>query len=65
MPRGDGNGPPAARTQRNGRMRGNQPGGGPIGQCICPKCGEKLPHKRGVPCYSIHCPKCQSVMTRE
>ena len=49
------------------RGMGRQPGGyglGPGGQCICPKCGAKTSHGRGVPCYQISCPKCGTKMTR-
>lgn len=51
-----------------GGGRGRQPGGfglGPDGNCVCPSCGEKVPHQRGVPCYEAECPKCGSRMTRE
>ena len=65
MPRGDGTGPPVRRAQRGGRMRGNQPGAGPAGICVCPSCGEKVPHKQGMPCYAVNCPKCGSKMARE
>jgi hypothetical protein len=65
MPRGDGTGPPTGRGQRGGRMRGNQPGAGPGGNCVCPSCGEKVPHKQGTPCYAISCPKCGTKMVRE
>jgi hypothetical protein len=47
-----------------GRMGGNQPGAGMIGNCICPSCKTVAPHKRGVPCYSIKCPNCGSSMIR-
>jgi hypothetical protein len=65
MPRGDGTGPPIAGGQRGGRMGGTRPGSGPGGNCICPSCGEKVPHKQGVPCYSVSCPKCGTRMVRE
>jgi len=65
MPRGDGTGPPAGSSQRGGRMRGTQPGAGPGGNCVCPGCGEKVPHKQGIPCYNMICPKCETKMVRE
>ena len=48
-----------------GTHGGTKPGAGPEGYCVCPSCGEKLPHKRGVPCLSIKCPKCDTPMERE
>ena len=33
--------------------------------CICPKCGNKQPHQRNIPCRSIHCSKCGSAMLKE
>jgi hypothetical protein len=65
MPGGDGTGPPTGRSQRGGRKGGNQPGAGPGGYCVCPGCGEKVPHKRGVSCYSVNCPRCGTGMMRE
>lgn len=46
-----------------GRMGGF--GGGPGGNCVCPSCGKKAPHQRGVPCYEQKCPECGANMTRE
>ena len=72
MPRGDGTGP-RGRGPQTGRGRGQGGGGrglggekafGPGGECVCPKCGNKIPHQRGVPCTSVNCPSCGSPMTR-
>lgn len=48
-----------------GRGRGGGSTPGPGGNCICPDCGEKIPHQRGVPCYGQQCPKCGKAMVRE
>jgi uncharacterized protein len=45
-----------------GRMGGS--GEGPSGECVCTKCGHKVPHERGVPCYQRKCPECGAAMTR-
>jgi len=71
MPRGDGTGPYGGGGRRTGfgtgrgRNKGNRPGAGPTGDCICPSCGEKIAHKQGVPCYNETCPKCGAKMVRE
>jgi predicted Fe-Mo cluster-binding NifX family protein len=39
--------------------------GGPGGFCVCPKCGSRKQHERGIPCSQVRCPACQSSMTRE
>ncbi|MBW2646661.1 MAG: hypothetical protein JRE23_10865 [Deltaproteobacteria bacterium] len=75
MPRGDGTGP---RGQGPGTGRGMGGGGqgrgggqgggfrgGPGGNCICPKCGHKIPHKMGRPCPQEQCPQCGTAMVRE
>ncbi|MCD6517544.1 MAG: hypothetical protein J7L72_09045 [Candidatus Aminicenantes bacterium] len=53
-------------NQRPGGGRGGRGGQGfgPGGQCVCPSCGTKVPHKRGTPCNQIKCPKCGTMMTR-
>ena len=76
MPRRDGTGPAGAgpgtgmgrgggQGQGRGRMGGNQPGAGPAGFCMCPSCGEKVPHTIGSPCYQMACPKCGAKLMRE
>jgi predicted amidophosphoribosyltransferase len=35
------------------------------GHCLCPKCGERIAHRRGVPCQDEHCPRCGAKLLRE
>ena len=60
--------PPGGRFRAPGRGgRGRQPGGfglGPEGECLCPNCGNRVPHQRGIPCYEHRCPKCGTPKTR-
>ncbi len=35
------------------------------GNCVCPKCGYRAPHRRGLPCQEERCPKCGAKMLRE
>ena len=62
MPYGDGTGPRGQGGGR-GRMRGRGLGLG--GYCICPKCGTRVSHQPGTPCYAMSCPKCGTKMVRE
>ena len=70
MPRGDGTGPVGrgsgtggGRGRGGGRMGGSA--AGPGGNCICPSCGETVPHQLAVPCSTIKCPKCGMPMIRQ
>ncbi|MDI9570894.1 MAG: hypothetical protein QM278_09265 [Pseudomonadota bacterium] len=78
MPRGDGTGPagkgPGTGRGRGGRGQGTGMGmgrlggpqaGGAVGFCICPDCGTRQPHERGIPCYEKQCPNCGKAMIRE
>jgi len=60
---------PGCCGQRRGQGRGCGQGGmgggcGRGGECVCPACGHRLPHERGVPCVTRQCPKCGAAMTR-
>jgi len=46
-------------------MRQNTQNMGAGGFCICPKCGEKVPHNAGQLCQQTLCPKCNTKMLRE
>ncbi|MFO8010100.1 MAG: hypothetical protein R6U89_04715 [Dehalococcoidia bacterium] len=75
MPRGDGTGPTGKGPGTGRGMRGKgqkrqsgqmgRPGMGPGGNCVCPSCGERVPHQPGTPCTEISCPKCSTAMVRE
>ncbi len=38
---------------------------GPGGFCVCPACGAKKAHERGIPCSQLRCSACNGPMTRE
>jgi len=65
MPNLDGTGPTGAgpMTGRGIRGRGRGQGLGGTAECVCPDCGEKVPHTRGIPCIQTKCPKCGTRMT--
>ncbi|PIS30745.1 MAG: hypothetical protein COT43_01310 [Candidatus Marinimicrobia bacterium CG08_land_8_20_14_0_20_45_22] len=37
----------------------------PSDYCVCPVCGRREPHRRGIPCFEQKCPNCGSAMTRQ
>ncbi len=64
-PRGNSGG--GGRGSGRGGGRGLGRGGqalGPGGNCVCPNCGATVPHRQGVPCIDVDCPKCGRKMTR-
>lgn len=75
MPRGKG-GRGAGQGSRGGpggryRRAAGGPGGPGAGQgvgmtdvCVCPACGAKAPHERGIPCLQVKCPQCGKAMVR-
>lgn len=62
---GQGAGRGMGKNGGRGRLGGNRPGAGPDGNCVCPNCGNKVLHQRGVPCYSVNCHRCGNPMVRE
>jgi hypothetical protein len=58
MPARDGTGPVDGGGGRRRRSANTD------GYCICPKCKERIAHTIGVPCNTIKCPKCGTIMTR-
>jgi predicted Fe-Mo cluster-binding NifX family protein len=59
----------ASTLSQRGRGPGGRcrPGAGPgtASFCICPTCGAKTPHARGIPCTQVSCPRCGNAMVRE
>jgi len=54
--------------QRRGRFKGEieeAAGQGPGGNCVCPECGYKIPHERGIPCSTLRCPKDNTLLQRK
>ena len=70
MPRGGrGGGGGGQGGSGGGRCRsgGSRPGAltGVTDSCVCPACGSKTPHERGIPCTQVRCPECGKPMVRE
>jgi hypothetical protein len=64
MGQGPGTGRGVGTGRGRGRMGGSSAGAGPDSYCVCPQCGAKVPHQRGIPCYNMNCPQCGTRMTR-
>ncbi len=67
--RGSGMGQGGGRRQGRGGQRPGSMGApvaaGSVGYCVCPQCGLREPHERGLPCVERKCPKCGTAMSRE
>lgn len=66
--RGSGGGQrgnPTGRCWGAGNSQGVGGGVGAADSCICPACGAKAPHERGIPCFQVNCPQCGKPMVRE
>jgi Zn finger protein HypA/HybF involved in hydrogenase expression len=48
-----------------GTGRGGGRGLGPGGECVCPNCGNVVPHQAGQPCNQMSCPKCGIRMVKK
>jgi predicted Fe-Mo cluster-binding NifX family protein len=59
-----GGGRGAGRGPGRGRM-GGPLGAGAVGNCVCPKCGQRVAHERGMPCVQRQCPQCGTALIRE
>lgn len=69
-PRRDGTGPAGPGAGQGAGMgcgmgMGKGAGLGAGENCVCPKCGRKSSHTRGVPCNAIKCSQCGTTMVRE
>jgi hypothetical protein len=64
---GQGRGGQGRGEGRRGRGLGRMGGpfaAGAAGTCVCPACGHREAHQRGVPCVQTQCPKCGIAMVR-
>ena len=52
------------RGGQRGSGRGGGAGGAAGGNCVCPKCGYREPHQRGLPCTQTQCRACGTAMIR-
>lgn len=50
--------------QRQNRGRGFLGNVNELEQCVCPLCGHREPHQRGVPCIRRRCPECGTALRR-
>ncbi|MBU0744357.1 MAG: hypothetical protein KKE11_03200 [Gammaproteobacteria bacterium] len=63
--RGRGRGAGLGQGQGLEKRQGPRQGLGLGGFCVCSRCGEKIIHQRGVPCFDVQCSTCNLPMVRE
>ena len=51
--------------RRGGRRPGRAAAAAMAGYCICPNCGRRYVHRRGVPCFQQKCLNCGVPMVRD
>ena len=47
-----------------GRMHSAILVAGPGGDCVCPRCGSRTSHARGIPCHIQTCQECGEKLVR-
>lgn len=52
------------RNQRN-KINKFSKGTSKFGICTCPQCNYSVTHKRGVPCFTLLCPKCNIPLIKQ
>ena len=60
-----GNKNKSSETERVSMIQEHRHDMGEGGFCLCPKCGERIEHKQGIPCQEERCPECGNKMLRE
>ena len=50
---------------QNNKLQQRRMGTSQLGFCTCPQCNYSITHKRGVPCFTLLCPKCKIPLIRQ
>ncbi len=62
MGQGLGTGRGMGTGRGRGGMGGNSAGAGSVGYCVRPQRGTKVFQQRGIPCYTMICPQCGTLV---
>lgn len=63
--RGRNRGGIGPRGSRGRDQRGGVDGENGFSFCVCPKCGHREQHQRGIPCVQRQCPQCGTALVRD